>query len=383
MQSHSQILRLGISTALSTVVKKRVLNCLWELTYRCNARCGICSYWKTPTDSKTELTLQEIQEGLKKIRAYGCRFINFTGGEPTIRRDLEQIVHAASCLGMWTSVVSNGSLLTRERIGALKNAGLDNLVLSLDSLDPWVHDEHRGIPGLHAKVLERLRWISQDFLSGHRTGGIMCVLSKRNLHQIAGVVALAEELGVYLVFQPYHQNKTGDPHQGSLVTKETIDELLALKKKSGAMLSSRAYLAGILRFCEGVSLPRCQAGCKYFSVDPCGFLHPCVDGPRVGHILRDDVTATQSPEALKAVVSCQGCWYCFRGEADSTLSLRGYAEKLRLACSVIMRNALRRTRGAVVNADSPATGSRDAQPRCSSGLLQVSPPNSYFSTVDR
>lgn len=383
MQSHTQILRLGVSAALSTLVRRRVLNCLWELTYRCNARCGICSYWKTPTDSKAELTLPEIQEGLRKIRAYGCRFINFTGGEPTIRRDLEQIVNSASRLGMWTSIVSNGSLLTRDRIRTLKDAGLDNLFLSLDSLDPSVHDEHRGLPGLHAKVLERLRWISQDFLTGHRTGGIMCVLSKRNLHQIAGMAELADELGVYLVFQPYHQNKTGDPGQKSFADQETITQLLTLKNKSSALLSSRTYLAGILRFCQGASLPRCQAGCKYFSVDPYGYLRPCVDGPRVGHILRDAVCATQCAQALQAVASCPGCWYCFRGEADSTLSLNGYGEKLQLAFSVILRNAFRRIRGARANADPAWPGIRNAEPPGSRALPQVSAQDSCFSTVAR
>lgn len=343
MQSRSEILRLGLSAALSTLVRRRVLNCLWELTYRCNARCAICSYWKNPTDPRTELTLAEIQQGLAKIRAYGCRFINFTGGEPTIRRDLEQIVNSASRLGMWTSMVSNGSLLTRERIRALKDAGLDNLVLSLDSLDPSVHDEHRGIPGLHDKVLQRLAWVGEDFLTGHRTGGIMCVLARHNVDQIAGIVKLADELGVYLVFQPYHSNKTGDPRLRSLVDQQTIDRLLALKRKSSALLSSRTYLRGILRFCQGGNLPRCQAGRKYFSVDPAGYLRPCVDGPRVGHILRDDVSVVRSPQALEAVNACAGCWYCFRGEADSTLSLGGYTEKLCLAGSVLLRNARRRT----------------------------------------
>ncbi len=338
MQSKSQMLRLILSTGLCTLLRKRVLNCLWELTYVCNARCGICNYWKNPSDPKAELTLPQIREGLKKIYAYGCRFINFTGGEPTLRRDLDEIVHFASHLGMWTSLVTNGTLLSRERIRRLKDVGLDNLVLSLDSLDPCVHDGQRGIEGLHARVLQSLKWIGEDFLTGHRTGGIMCVLADHNMHQVAEIVALAEMLGVYLVFQPYHQNKTGDPRQKTVASRETIERLQAAKKDSNALLSSRGYLAGISRFTNGTDLPACQAGQKYFSVDPFGYLHPCVDSPRVGHILQDDISIVRSPEALRAVRSCSGCWYCFRGEADCTLSLCGYAEKLRLAATILIRN---------------------------------------------
>jgi len=291
------------------------------------------------------LTLGQIQAALEKVAADGCRFINFTGGEPTLRRDLEDIVRSASRLGIWTSLVSNGSLLSRERILALKAAGLDNLLLSVDSTDASAHDAHRGIPGLHAKVLERLRWISEDFLTGYRTGGMMCVLSDGNVQQIPHLVALAEELGVYLVVQPYHPNKTGDSSYEPSITPETVHELLELKRKSGVLLSSTGYLAGMAGFCRGATRPPCQAGRRYFSIDPYGYLHPCVDSPRVGHVLTDDLSVVRSAQAERAVSSCAGCWYCFRGEADSTLSFAGYAEKVRLAGAVMLRNAWRAAHG--------------------------------------
>lgn len=345
MRSYPDVVRLGVSSAILALTRKRVLSCLWELTYRCTARCGICAYWKRPSDPADELTLGQIQAALEKVAADGCRFINFTGGEPTLRRDLEVIVRSASRRGIWTSLVSNGSLLTRERIRALKTAGLDNLLISVDSTDASVHDVHRGIPGLHAKVLERLRWISEDFLTGYHTGGMMCVLSHANVPQVPRLVALAEELGVYLVVQPYHPNKTGDPSYEPSLTAQTVDQLLELKRTSGVLLSSTGYLEGMAGFCQGVTRPACQAGRKYFSIDPYGYLHPCVDAPRVGHVLTDDLSAVRSDEAQRTVSSCAGCWYCFRGEADSTLSLRGYAEKVRLAGAVVLRNARRAVRG--------------------------------------
>jgi organic radical activating enzyme len=76
-----------------------------------------------PSESKDALQLPEIREGLRRIYAYGCRLINFTGGEPTLRSDLEEIIAYASAMRIWTSVVTNGSTLTRERIGRLKEAG--------------------------------------------------------------------------------------------------------------------------------------------------------------------------------------------------------------------------------------------------------------------
>lgn len=339
MRSSLDVVWLVLSTAVSTLARKRVLSCTWELTYRCNARCGFCRYWRSPSDPAEEMTLPQIQAALEAVAAHGCRFVNFTGGEPTLRRDLEEIVASAARCGIWTSIVSNGGTLSRERIRALKSSGLDMLLLSVDSLDAAVHDAHRGIPGLHSRVLERLRWIAEDFLSGTRTGGMMTVLSHGNVHHIPGLVALAAELGVQLIVQPYHDNKTGDKSYRPPIGAGTVDELLRLKRDSGVLLSSTRYLSGLARFCGGGPLPPCQAGRKYFSIDPLGFVHPCVDGPRGGHVLGGGLGTVRSADTRRLVESCRGCWYCFRGEADSTLTLGGYVERLRTAGTIVARNA--------------------------------------------
>ncbi len=348
MQTWAEVIRFCASAAVSALAGRRVLNCLWELTYRCNARCSICAYWRRPSDPARELNAEEIREGLRRLYANGCRLVNFTGGEPTLRRDLEEIVSAASGTGMWTSMVTNGTLLTRERLRDLKAAGLDHLLISLDSTDPLYHDAHRGIQGAHAKVLERLRWLAADFLTGHHTGGIMCAVAAGNADQVPAIAALAKRLGVYAVFQPYHDNKTGDPSHKPHIGHAQVETLLQLKREEGALLNSKRYLEGWLP----ERRPRCSAGKKYFSVDPYGFLHPCVDTPAVAHILRDDLSALRSEQAARSVEACRGCWYCFRGEADTSLSGAGYLEKLGIAAAVIRRNLGRR---ATRRADHPLT----------------------------
>ena len=219
MRTYPDALKFSLSAAVSVLRGKRFLNCLWELTYRCNARCAICNYWRNPSRPGDEMSLEQIRQGIERIYGYGTRLINFTGGEPTLRRDLEDIVASASRRGMWTSMVTNGSRLTRERIRALKDAGLDNLLISFDSLSPGIHDEHRGIPGLQANVVRALEWLHQEFLIGHRSGGLMCVITRQNVASLEEIVRFADSLGVYVLFQPYHTNKTGDPGLGT-----TLDE---------------------------------------------------------------------------------------------------------------------------------------------------------------
>lgn len=243
MKSFIDLIKLGLSVGVSAFVGKRVLSCLWELTYRCTGKCEICSYWRNPSNPEDELKLKDIKKGLKKIRAYGCCAVNFTGGEPTLRPDLEDIVNNASSLGMWTSMVTNGSLLTQERVRELKNAGLDILLVSLDSVNPQFHDRQRGVNGFFAKVHDCLHWLREDFLTRHRMGGIMCVLTSMNILTVKEILKFADEHGVYVLFQPYHDNKTGETKFIVEISEKVIDNIL-YKNKQLKNVINRKLLEG-------------------------------------------------------------------------------------------------------------------------------------------
>jgi MoaA/NifB/PqqE/SkfB family radical SAM enzyme len=345
MRTFPDTLTFCLSAATSALIGRRYLSCLWELTYRCTARCGKCGYWAHPGNQEDELTAAQIECGLDRVHAFGCRLVNFTGGEPTLRPDLECIVGHASRLGMWTSVVTNGSLLTRDRVRALREAGLDNLLVSLDSTSPSVHDDERGASASFSQVEACTRWIREEFLRGHRTGGIMCVITQRNTAELRDFAAFARDHGVFVLFQPYHVNKTGDPGPVPYLREAQTKTLVSMTRGRRSVLNSRRYLLGLNGGDGHPNRRPCHAGQKYFSVDPFGALHPCVDMPAVGHVLTGDITEVRSAWAQELVSSCQGCWYCFRGEADTSLSLAGCLEKVWLGVSVLRHNVSLTRRG--------------------------------------
>jgi len=338
METFIDVTRFLLSALASTLIGKRVLNCTWELTHRCTGKCEICNYWKNPSTLDQELRLGDIQKGLEKIYAYGCRWVNFTGGEPTLRPDLEEIVHYASQLGMWTTMVTNGSLLTRERIREFKKAGLSSMFISLDSTNPQAHDRQRGINGSFAQVLRGLCWLREEFISSYRAGGIMCVLTRENMWTYRDLLKLTDDLGVYAVFQPYHANKTGKTELAAELDERQVEGMLTAHREFKNLLCTKTYIKGFKAFFEEGPLPPCHAGIKYFSIDPLGFLHPCVDIPSVGHLMKDDMSVIRSEEALRKVRLCPGCWYSFRGEADAALSLKGYFEKLKIGLTTLKKN---------------------------------------------
>jgi MoaA/NifB/PqqE/SkfB family radical SAM enzyme len=162
-------------------------------TNNCNSRCITCNYWET--DHKDELSLAEIDTALKALRKVGVEEVMFTGGEPTLRKDLGEMIAAASRLGFANIGVTTNSLsLNRRKIDEFLNAGLREIVLSLEGLT--FHDEIRGVPGNTEKIRRHLEYFDEVRASGRYPGfqlKIGTTLMSGNLSDILGVVDLARK----------------------------------------------------------------------------------------------------------------------------------------------------------------------------------------------
>src|SRR5918912_4368583 len=121
----------------------------FEVTMRCNARCGFCDYWKTDPAARSS----ESSSFADAARFFNPMLVTFTGGEPTLRRDLEDLVAAvARAIRLkYIMLITHGGMLTLERARSLWQAGINQFNISLDYLDGR-HDVARGIPGLTAKI---------------------------------------------------------------------------------------------------------------------------------------------------------------------------------------------------------------------------------------
>ena len=113
-----------------------------ELTYRCPLRCPYCS---NPVDIgadryRAELETEHWTRVFAEARALGVLQLALTGGEPMLRRDLEELVAAGRAAGLYSTLVTAGMHLTRERAERLKEAGLDHVQVSIQSPDPLEND---------------------------------------------------------------------------------------------------------------------------------------------------------------------------------------------------------------------------------------------------
>jgi MoaA/NifB/PqqE/SkfB family radical SAM enzyme len=298
-----------VKYAYLTVTKRPVL-VHFEVTMRCNARCGFCDYWKTDPSAKAS----ELTSFADAARYFNPMVITFTGGEPTLRRDLEDIISAVNNAVRlkYMTLITHGGMLTPERARSLWKAGVNQFNISLDYLDER-HDKARGIPGLGAKIMRTIPRMRETGITGIRFN---TVIKRDNLDQLLPIVARAQELGCGVNFSCYTANKNGNAdgvldaaHAREL--GEVIRELLDFKKrKRGVITNSDYYLEQIPKYVRGEITEPCQSGMRTIHVDPMGRVKRCPDFPTDFHW-----TEFRKYEPI----ACNACFYACRGEAQAPM----------------------------------------------------------------
>jgi len=284
----------------------------FEVTMRCNARCGFCDYWKTPSTDREK----ETERCAEAARFFNPMLVTFTGGEPLLRRDLEELVASVrDAISLkYITLITHGGMLTPERGRSLWEAGVSQFNISLDYVDGR-HDSERGIPGLTQKIFATVAAMRTDGISAVRFN---TVIKRENLDHVVDVVRVAQELGVGVNFSVYTDFKNGNRdhllQDGSIEHVEAVvGELLAIKRRRrGVITNSDYYLEQIPRYLRGELTEPCQSGIRTIHIDPSGHVKRCPDFPTDFH-WRDF-------QQYKPI-ECNRCFYACRGEAQAPLRL--------------------------------------------------------------
>src|SRR3954451_23519549 len=163
-----------------------------ELSYQCPLHCPYCS---NPIDIGAEHYRSELETGhwirvFGEARRLGVLQLALTGGEPMLRRDLVELCAGARDAGLYSSLITAGTLLTRDRAQALKSAGLDHVQISIQSPDAEDNDRIAGNRSFEKKLAAARYAKELDFPLT-----INCVLHRHNLDRIEELLDLALELG--------------------------------------------------------------------------------------------------------------------------------------------------------------------------------------------
>jgi len=292
--------------------RKRPVLVHFEVTLRCNARCPFCDYWKTDPAARHS----ELASFADAARFFNPMLVTFTGGEPLLRSDLEDLVAAVSrAISLkYITLITHGAMLTPERARALWDAGVNQFNISLDYLDER-HDRARGFPGLTRKLfatVPKLRALGIDNVRFNT------VIKNDNLDQILPIVHRAAGMGCGVNLSVYTDSKNGNGafrlgESEDVALEALVAELLAFKRRRrGVITNSDYYLAQIPRYARGEMREPCRSGLRTIHIDPTGHVKRCPDFPADFH-WRD--FRRYEP------IDCNACYYACRGEAQAPLRL--------------------------------------------------------------
>jgi pyrroloquinoline quinone biosynthesis protein E len=168
----------------------RPYNLVAELTYRCPLRCAYCSNPLGYAQVGDGLDAPAWARAFREAAALGVLHVGLTGGEPTLRADLCEIVAGAEAAGLHSHLVTAGTTLDAPGLARLREAGLGSVQLSLQDAEAAAADAVAG-----ATAHERKLAFAREVRAQGLPLVLNVVLHRRNLGRVAEIIALARELG--------------------------------------------------------------------------------------------------------------------------------------------------------------------------------------------
>ncbi len=162
----------------------------WESTWKCNLSCQHCRRLDAPDSDTEQLTTDEMCAVLDSAATLGKPIIVFSGGEPLLRDDWEQISAHAKSLGLPTALATNGTLITPELAVRIAPA-FRRVSVSLDGTDPKTHDAFRGVVGAFDAALAGIAALRAEDVDVQ----INVTVTTHNVDQLDAMYALAENAG--------------------------------------------------------------------------------------------------------------------------------------------------------------------------------------------
>src|SRR5262245_64707373 len=143
-----------VSGASPALCARAPVGLLAELTHRCPLQCSYCSNPLELERVNKELTTAEWVSVMEQAGAMGILQVHLSGGEPTARKDLEEIVSAASKAGLYTNLITAAVTLNRPRLEDLAKRGLDHVQISFQDVDAENAERIGAYPGATQKKLD-------------------------------------------------------------------------------------------------------------------------------------------------------------------------------------------------------------------------------------
>jgi PqqA peptide cyclase len=303
----------------------RPLSLLCELTYRCNLQCPYCYNPVLLREYRDELSTSQWCRVLAEAAELGVVQVHFSGGEPTLVRDLPALVAASARAGLYSNLITQGTFLDGALLDQLLAAGIDHIQISIQAPQAELADRIAGAT-VHEGKLDAIRRVRERDVALT----LNCVLHRKNHDTIEEVITLAEQLGVARLelanVQFYgwaYRNR-----EALMPTLEQVQHAESVVAASRERLRGKMEILYVLPDYFGEFPKPCMNGwgSEFMTVTPNGYVLPCPAASAIAGMEFDNVRERslaeiwQSSEAFERYRGTQWmrepCRSCERRELD-------------------------------------------------------------------
>jgi pyrroloquinoline quinone biosynthesis protein E len=248
---------------------------LAELTHRCPLQCPYCSNPLELERASQELTTSEWKRVLTELAQAGVLQIHFSGGEPTARRDLVELVRHATQVGLYSNLITSAVLLTKEKLTALADAGLCHVQISFQGSEAEAANRVAGLKDAHAKKLEVARWVRELDLPLT----VNAVMHRQNLSQLPDIIQMAVDLDAdrLEVANVQYYGWALKNRAALMPSIEQIDEASRVVEEAEARLKGTLAIDYVVPDYYALRPKKCMGGWgrQFFNISPSGKVLPC------------------------------------------------------------------------------------------------------------
>jgi radical SAM protein with 4Fe4S-binding SPASM domain len=292
------------------------------LTYRCNNDCAHCYNVERPAPGgatrQEELSTTEWEQVLDKAWDLGIPHIIFTGGEPTLREDLPDLIAHAEHNGQITGLNTNARRLADEGyVARLVEAGLDHVQITVESGDASIHDEMVRRQGAHVQTVKGLKnaLASPLFVMTNTT------MLRSNRHTIPATLDFLTEAGVPTIGLNALIHSGRGASVGTGLPEAELKPLLEIAREKTAVRGQRLIWYTPTEYCHfdpmdlDLGVKGCTAALYNMCIEPDGSVIPCQSYYHsLGNFLRDNWDAVWNHELAVRLrerkglpQKCDGC----------------------------------------------------------------------------